>query len=72
VTYFVRATPDGPGRVKGPCPFCLVGEIDCDFTGGGSIDGHPALVHTEPTCDAFDRMTADEFVQAVLDGKHRR
>ena len=69
----LRAHPGGPSRVQGPCPFCRErgGTIDCDFTGESNKDGLPLLVHSEPTCDTFDRMTADEFVQAVLDGEHR-
>lgn len=61
----------GAPQVEGPCPFCRRGSIHADFTGESNEEGHPILTHTEPTCEAFDRMTADEFVQAVLDGRHR-
>jgi hypothetical protein len=59
-------TPTEPvRRVDGPCPFCRDkgGTITCDFE-------HDMLLHSLPVCEPFERMTADEFVQAVIDRKH--
>jgi len=57
-------------RVKGPCPFChhRGGTIDCDFE--GQVGGQPMLYHSLPTCPEYDRMSADEFVAAVIERRH--
>ena len=49
----------------GPCPFChhSGGKLECDFDGG-------MLFHTLPVCETFNRLTADEFVKAVIERKH--
>jgi hypothetical protein len=58
-------TDQGRQRIDAACPFCAPsgGIITLDFEHGG-------ILHSLPVCQSFDRMTADEFVQAVLDGKH--
>ena len=55
----------------GACPFCGVEfSVDWDNTGPtGEATG--AIFHGEPLCKKFQTLTGDEFVQAVLDGKHR-
>jgi len=52
--------------IKGPCPFChrQGGQIICDFNGVG------VLIHTLPACETYNRLSADDFVQAVIDRKH--
>jgi hypothetical protein len=49
--------------VEGTCPFCGV-KMRCNWK-AGHID------HAVPMCKTFKKLTADEFVQAVLDGKHK-
>lgn len=73
-TIHIRPAARSYEQVEGPCPFCRErgGTIHCDFTGASNKQGVPVLVHSEPTCETFDRMTGDEFVHAVLDGEHRR
>jgi hypothetical protein len=62
--------PKKSGIVSGPCPFCHRegGTIHCDFDGEG--DGTPSLLHSLPTCATYDKMTADEFVRAVIERQH--
>jgi len=55
--------PEKP--ISGPCPFCRHsgGSITCSFDEG-------VLLHTLPPCETYLRLSADEFVQAVIDKKH--
>lgn len=58
--------------VSGACPFChrAEGRITADFEGKSNSVDSPMLLHTLPVCREFERMTGDEFVQAVIDRKH--
>jgi hypothetical protein len=42
---------------SGQCPFC-----------GRAVSVRWGL-HAQPTCEAFDRMSGDDFVRAVVNGK---
>jgi hypothetical protein len=54
----------------GGCPFCGVG-FTVDWGGGDTEEPNGAIYHEYPTCHAFETLTGDQFVRAVLDGKHR-
>ena len=54
----------------GPCPFChrSGGTVSVDWE---AENGRPAaLYHSLPTCETYDRLTADEFVRAVIERRH--
>lgn len=55
--------------VTGPCPFCHTkgGNITVDW-GDEKRDG--ALFHSLPYCETYSRLTADEFVRAVIERRH--
>jgi hypothetical protein len=38
---------------------------------GTSKPGEAAFFHSLPMCADFNRLSADDFMRAVLDGKHR-
>jgi hypothetical protein len=55
----------------GGCPWCGLGfSVDWNDAGpNGEATG--AIYHELPLCKKYMELTGDEFVQAVLDGKHR-
>jgi hypothetical protein len=54
--------------VNGHCPFC---RRDVSVRWGNPPNDPGHLFHALPTCDQFNRMTADQFVRAVIAGKHK-
>ena len=54
--------------VSGNCPYC---GRSVSVRWGDPPDDPGHLFHAEPTCDAFDRMSGDDFVRAVVDGRHK-
>jgi hypothetical protein len=50
------------GWTDGACPFCKK-NIRVNWEAA-------QLLHAMPMCERFKTLTADEFVQAVLDGQH--
>lgn len=66
--------PVRPEVTNGTCPFCHRaftvdwGELGED---GQLKPNTGVLLHALPVCSDFARLSADEFVAAVLAGKHR-
>jgi hypothetical protein len=58
--------------VSGPCPFChrTGGTITVDFHTPQPDGGTGLVLHSLPTCETYDRLSADDFVRAVIDKKH--
>jgi hypothetical protein len=54
--------------VEGRCPFCQR-TFSVRWGNPPADPGH--LLHALPMCDAFERMSGDEFVAAVVKGAHR-
>lgn len=54
--------------VDGRCPYC--GRA-VSVRWGDPPDDPGHLLHAQPTCGAFDRMSGDDFVRAVVDGRHK-
>jgi hypothetical protein len=61
-------------KKSGPCPFCLHsgGMVEWDFdnpgVGGDSTTGY--VNHSLPACENYVRLSADDFVRAIIDRKH--
>jgi hypothetical protein len=51
------------GWTHGACPFCER-QVSVNWD-------DQALLHEQPMCKDFETRTADQFVQAVLDGMHK-
>lgn len=61
--------PDEKPDVEGPCPFCFRPiKVWWNDPPGKPGEFHHAL----PECREFKTMTADEFVQAVINGQHKQ
>lgn len=60
--------------VSGPCPFCRHsgGTITADFSPpeGGPAGAAGSLFHSLPTCETYDRLSADDFMRAAIARKH--
>lgn len=55
----------------GVCPFCGLGFAVDWHEAGPQGEATGAIYHEHPLCKQYDTLSGDEFVQAVLDGKHR-
>jgi hypothetical protein len=70
-----RKTVEAKADVTGPCPFCHTkgGQITVDW-GEAAQGSKPArdgmLFHSLPYCGTYERLSADEFVRAVIERKH--
>jgi len=49
--------------VEGICPFCRL-PIRVDWDQG-------VLEHALPMCEQFKKLSADDFVRAVINGEHK-
>ena len=54
--------------VDGHCPFC---QRPVSVRWGSPPEDPGDLLHGLPMCDQFQKMTADDFVRAVVAGKHK-
>jgi hypothetical protein len=63
---FVEPVDDVPNFIEGSCPYCRQhgGSLRVEFD-------TMSVFHSTPICDAFDRMSADEFIDSIVRGRRK-